>query len=266
MAPLLLAFVLTSPVALDRAFDRLYNFDFDQADRILASHLNAAPDDHFARCIQASSLLFRELDRLAILESEFFADDERIKDKKKLKPDPALRARLFAAVEKARAAAGAALKNNPEDADAMFSMALSLGIQTDYLALVEKRQLGSLSYAKQSQSWAARALRLNPGLHDAYLTPGISEYLMGSLPFFVRWFVRMEDVDGDKQKAIRNLNRVAADGRYLGPFARILLALIYLREKEPAASHAQLARLARDYPENPLIRKELVKAGKLLTK
>jgi hypothetical protein len=48
----------------------------------------------------------------------------------------------------------------------------------------------------------------------------------------------MDGVDGDKQKAIDNLNRVASQGRHLGSFARILLALIYLREKQPADSHA----------------------------
>lgn len=265
MAPLFFAlFLLNSP--LDQAFERLYNFDFDRADALLDAHLAKQPQDHFAHAIRASSLLFRELDRLAILESEFFADDDRIKDKRKLKPGPALRQRLFASIERARSAADAALKLNAEDADAMFSMALSYGIQTDYLALVEKRQIRSLGLAKQSQSWAARALRLKPDLHDAYLTPGISEYLIGSLPFFVRWFVRMEEVEGNKGKATANLERVAAQGRYLGPFARILLALIYLREKQPAASHAQMERLAREYPENPLFRKELAKLALLLKK
>lgn len=265
MLPLVVGFLLSSP-PLDPVFERLYNFDFDAADRLLDAHLDSHPADHFAHCIRASSLLFRELDRLAILESEFFADDERIRDRRKLKPDLLLRQRLFASVARARATAESALKHSPESADAMFSMALSFGIQTDYLALVEKRQLGSLSYAKQSQAWGARALRLNPKLHDAYLTPGISEYLIGSLPFFVRWFVRMEEVEGNKEKAIANLQRVAAEGRYLGPFARILLSLIYLREKQPAASHAQLARLARDFPENRLIRKELAKVAQLLKK
>lgn len=265
MAPLLLAlFLLYTP--LDQAFERLYNFDFDRADAILESHLEKQPQDHFAHAIRASSLLFRELDRLAILESEFFADDDRIKDKRKLRPDTALRQSLFASIERARSTADAALKINPQDADAMFSMALSYGIQTDYLALVEKRQIGSLSLAKQSQSWAARALRINPALHDAYLTSGINEYLIGSLPFFVRWFVRMEEVEGDKRKAAQNLERVAVQGRYFGPFARILLSLIYLRESQPDASHAQMQRLARDYPENPLFRKELAKLALLLKK
>lgn len=265
MGLLFAAFLLLS-TPLEEVFARLYNFDFDRADEILDARLAARPEDHFAHGVRASSLLFRELHRLAILESEFFADDERIRDKRRLKPDPALRQRLFASLERSRAAAGAALKLNPEDADASFSMALSYGIQTDYLALVEKRQWASLGFARQSQSWAARALRANPDLHDAYLTPGISEYLIGSLPFFLRWFVRMEEIEGDKGKAAANLQRVAERGRHFGPFARILLALIYLREKQPEASHAQLARLARDYPENPLFRKELEKLVQLLKK
>lgn len=265
MPPLFLALLLAAP-PIERAFERLYNFDFDAADRILDRHLAAEPGDHFAHGIRASSLLFRELHRMAILESEFFADDERIRDRRGLKPDAELRRRLYAAVGRCRAGAEAALQRSPGDAGAMFSMALSYGVQTDYVALVEKRQIAGLSSAKQSQAWAARALRIDPEFHDAHLTQGISEYLIGSLPFFVRWFVRMEGVEGDKRKAVETLTRVAERGRHLGPFARILLALIYLREKQPAASHAELLRLARDYPENPLFRKELAKVAQLLNK
>ena len=69
---------------MDEAFGRLYNFDFDRADEILDARLAARPEDYFAHGVRASSLLFRELHRLAILESEFFADDERIRDRRRL--------------------------------------------------------------------------------------------------------------------------------------------------------------------------------------
>jgi len=48
-------------------------------------------------------------------------------------------------------------------------------------------------------------------------------------------------------------------GRYYRPFARILLSVIYLREKKPEESQKLLAELARDFPANQLIRMELAK-------
>jgi hypothetical protein len=57
---------------------------------------------------------------------------------------------------------------------------------------------------------------------------------------------------------------VANHGRYYRPFAKILLSVIYLREKQPAQAEGLLAELARDFPENPLIRRELQKVRRQL--
>ena len=50
------------------------------------------PQEPLPYAMRASAYLFQELDRLGILESEFFSDDQRIAEKKKLKPDQAVRA------------------------------------------------------------------------------------------------------------------------------------------------------------------------------
>jgi hypothetical protein len=246
------------------ALSRLYNFDFSGAHRILDRHLAADPSDSLAFSMRAAAYLFSELDRLQILESEFFADDKRIIEKKKLQPDPGIRTKFSEAIQAAQNLAKKRLESDANDKDSLLTLAVCAGLLTDYAALVERRQFGSLSYAKESQRYAVRLLELDPTYYDAYLTTGLSEYLVGSLPFFVRWFVKFEAVEGSKEKAVRNLETVAKSGRYFGPFARILLSLIHLREKRPHDSERLLAELARDYPENPLIRKELSKISSKL--
>jgi hypothetical protein len=91
------------------------------------------------------------------------------------------------------------------------------------------------------------------------MTAGLSEYMVGSLPFFVRWFVRFDNVQGSKEQGVKNLELVARDGHYLKPFAKILLGIIDLREKRPRDTEKLLEDLAHDYPSNPLFRKELAK-------
>ncbi|HEX9760894.1 MAG TPA: hypothetical protein VGA40_08235 [Candidatus Acidoferrales bacterium] len=53
----------------------------------------------------------------------------------------------------------------------------------------------------------------------------------------------------------------AARGRYLRPFAKILLALVALREKQPELARTQLIELVAEFPQNPLFAKELAKLG-----
>lgn len=131
----------------------------------------------------------------------------------------------------------------------------------DYTAMVEKKHLGSLSLAKKSNACAQQLLRLHPEMSDAYVTVGFTEYLVGSLPFFVRWVVRFENVEGSKERGVEILQKVAASGSHLAPFAKVMLALAYLREKKPEPCAKLLAELSHDYPENPLFRKELAKVS-----
>ncbi|HLY16679.1 MAG TPA: hypothetical protein VKR61_05620, partial [Bryobacteraceae bacterium] len=126
-------------------------------------------------------------------------------------------------------------------------------------AFVEKRQIASLSPAKRSNSYAQRLIKLNPPCVDAYITAGISEYMVGSLPFFIRWFVHFDNVQGSKDQGVKNLQLVIRDGHYFKPFAKILLAIIDLREKRPRETEQLLEELARNYPSNPLFRKELAR-------
>jgi predicted Zn-dependent protease len=245
------------PIA--EAFARLYNFDFLGAHATLDRHAAAWPEDPMPHSVRAAVDLFYELDRLGILESEFFANNDRITDKKKLKPDPAVRERFFRSIETAQSTAQAVLKETPDDPQALYALCMTHGVLVDYVALVDRRQFHSLSLAKHSNGCAQKLLRTHPGAYDAYVTTGFTEYLAGSLPFFVRWFVKFENVQGSKERAIENLRTAAASGRYLGPFAKILLSIIYLREKKPEDSARMLEEFARDYPENALVRRELAK-------
>lgn len=244
---------------LDQAFDRLYNFDFVGAHRFIDQQVATDPADPLSYAVRASALLFQELDRLQILEGEFFADDKRLIDKKKIKADTGLKGRFFQSIGEAQKSAQVRLAKNPQDADALFAMALASGLTGDYSSLIEKRQLNSFSYYKESTGFAQSLLKAHPAFVDAQMTTGFSEYLIGSLPFFAKWFVKIDGIEGSKQLAAEKMKKVAQSGRYLKPFAKILLSIYYLRENQPAQSRSFLMELARDYPNNPLFRKELLK-------
>jgi hypothetical protein len=244
---------------LDHALARLYNFDFPGTHAVLNRFIAGHPQDPLGYSLRSATYLFHELDRLGVLEAEFFADDKRIIGRKGLKPDPEIRARFFQSTADAQARAEAILARDPENADALFAMCVVQGLLSDYVALVERRSFKSLPYTKRAYACARRLLKRDPTFHDAYLSTGITEYLVGNLPFLIRWLVRFDDVQGSKQKGIENLQLVSRSGHYFRPFAKILLAVIYIREKKPAETAKLLEDLAREYPENPLIRKELTK-------
>jgi hypothetical protein len=74
-----------------------------------------------------------------------------------------------------------------------------------------------------------------------------------------RFFLHFKGISGDKRGGIRQLEIAATRGRYLRPFAKILLALAALRKKKTALARIQLMELVAEFPQNPLFARELAK-------
>jgi hypothetical protein len=254
-----------APVAtpVDRAFVRLYNFDFAGAHAALDDSARSDPGNPLTFSVRAAAYLFTELDRLRILEFKFFMNDDTVIGARPLTPDPSLRTRLFNAIGEARRLAGARLATSPRDQNALFALCMSASVVTDYTGLVEGRHWRSVGLARETKKYADKLLAFDPPFYDAYYTCGTMEYVVGSLPFFVRWFVRYDRVEGNKRLGIEQLKLVAHHGRYYGPFARILLAVISIREGKAEEAEKLLVELSREFPENPLLKKEAARAGAL---
>src|SRR4051794_34899218 len=244
---------------LDEAVNHLYNFNFRATHQVLDRIIAAKPEAPLPYAFRAAGYLFSELDRMGTLEGEFLSGDDWAHDKKKMRPDPAIRALMEKALQDTQTRGEAALKVNPNDKDALFALTIGHGVTADYMALVDKRQFGSLSPSKLSNNYAQQLLKLDPKFYDAYLTAGFSDYVVGSLPFFVRWFVHWENVSGNKETGKQNLELASREGHYFKAFAKILLSICALREKRPREAQRLLAELSREYPQNALYRKELIK-------
>jgi hypothetical protein len=244
---------------IEVAFSRMYNYDFAGAHAVLDAQAVAEPGDPLIYSTRAAAYLFAELGRLKILESEFFMHDDNLVDDRKLQPDPVVRQKFLDAVAAARQRATARLGTAPDDRDALFAMAMSACVVADYTGLVERRQWRFLTLSKETKRYVDRLLALNPPVYDAYYNVGILEYVVGSLPFFVRWFVPLDTVEGNTRKGIDALKIVATRGRYYAPFARVLLAVVSLREGKPADAQTLLEGLSREYPNNALFAKELAR-------
>jgi hypothetical protein len=245
--------------AVGRIFHRMYNSDFAGAQALVAEEIRKHPDDPLFYALRAGTILFLEFDRMRILELDFFGDDDSPGDRKRLKPDPKIRADFFQAIGQARELASARLAADPNDANAIFALFVGVGAETNYTILVEKKDIRSYSLSKETHKYASRLIAMDPPVYDGYLSSGLLEYEIGKLNFFIRWFIHIDQITGNKQKAIDNLKLVIEHGRYYAPYARILLSVLYLQDKKPEQALVLLKEFERDFPDNPLIRKEVIR-------
>jgi hypothetical protein len=100
-------------------------------------------------------------------------------------------------------------------------------------------------------------LALDPSYYDAYLAVGVENYLLGVNPAPVRWFLRIGGAETNKDDGIAKLRITAEKGRYLAPYARLLLAVAALRDRDRETARRLLSGLAEEFPQNRLYRKEL---------
>ena len=244
---------------LDTGFHLLYELKPEEARSQFEALEMSHPENPLGSAAEAAAYLFEECYRQGVLTSEFFLNDKRFLGKIPLKPDPELRAAFFAEDQKAQDLAQMQLKSNPDDPNALFAMTLSVGMQADYASLIDKRQLDSLKKIREADAYSKKLLLISPDAADAYLGLGTANYIIGSLPGIKKFFLGFAGIHGDKKVGIRQLEIAADRGRYLRPFAKILLAMVALREKKTEVARAQLSELVAEFPENPLFASELAK-------
>jgi hypothetical protein len=250
--------ILNSP-ELDEGFHFLYELKPAEARAQFDAWQKSHPEDPLGAASEAASYLFEECYRQRVLTSEFFLDDKHFLGKIPLKPNDALRAAFFTANQRAQAMARLRLTTNPQDADALFVMTLSVGMQADYASLIDKSQLGSLAMIKDADKYAKELLAIAPDAFDAYVTLGAANYIIGSLPPPKRLILVFRGIHSDKNAGIHQLEIAAGHGHYLRPFAKILLALAALREKRIEVARTQLTELVAEFPDNSLFATELSK-------
>jgi len=255
---------LTEPLhvpELEAGFHLLYLLKFDDARHQFGIWRRCHPEDSLGSAAEAASYLFEECYRQGILSSRFFLDDKRFLGKTPIKPNPELRAAFFAAEKRAQDLAQLRLKIMPNDTNALFAMALSLGMQADYASLIDKQQLDSLKMTREADNYAKKLLAITPEAADAYLGLGTANFVIGSLPGYKRFALGFIGIHGDKTLGIQQLEIAADKGHYLRPFAKILLALAALRERKKDVARKQFKELVVEFPENPLFTNELALLG-----
>jgi hypothetical protein len=244
---------------LDRGYYDMYNLNFQDAHQCFRGWEQQHPKDAMGPVSDAAAYLFSELNRLHILQSDFLLNDDAYLNRRREKPDPEIKAKFDADLSEAARLAAAILKDSPTDKDAELANVLSLGLASDYAALIEKQNVAALGQIKSATALAEKLLQDHPDCYDAHLAAGIQNYLLSLKPAPVRWLLRIAGAQTDKEKGLANVRLVAAKGHYLQPYAKLLLAVAELRDHHKDEARQLLSELSTRFPQNRLYCDELKK-------
>ncbi len=241
-------------------FNLLYQQKFTEAREAFNDWQSRNPEEPFGEIALAASYLFEELYRQGVLTTDFFLNEKRFLHGIEGKPNPARMSSFREGLTRARTLARQRLKANPKDPEALFALTLAAGMESDADAILEKKQLDGLKRMKEANEYAKKLLAQRPDAADAYVAPGIANYIIGSLNPGYRFALWFGGIHGDKKLGMADVAKTVENGRYLRPFAKIMLALAARREKQNALAQKLLRELSEEFPSNDTFAAEYAKA------
>jgi len=250
----------TNVPELTSGFRLLYIQKFAEARAEFESWEAQQPEEPFGQVAISASYLFEEFYYQGVLTSDFFLSEKRFLHGIEGEPN-ATRIRGFdSAIRKARLLAARRLEKNPRDPEALYALTLCAGMESDADMILKKRNLDALKRLREANAHAKILLGERPDAKDAYVALGSANYIIGSLSAGFRTMLWFGGIHGDKKLGMEQVSRTAEGGRYLKPFAKIMLALAARREKQNALAQKLMRELTEEFPESPLYPIEYAKA------
>jgi hypothetical protein len=238
---------------LDNGYRQMYNLQFDQAHQMFSEWHRLHPNDSIAAVSDAAAYLFSEFERLRLLELDFFVQEDYFYIDRKPVPDPLSKQKFESALNHAAELSA----RKPRDPDAIFATVLCHGLRSNYLALIEKHYAASFREIKVARTLAEQLLAQHPEYYDAWIVVGLENYILSLKSTPVRWLLRLSGGQTQQALGIEKLRLTAEKGHYLAPFARLLLAVVALRDHDTDGARDLLGGLAREFPNNSLYSQEL---------
>jgi tetratricopeptide (TPR) repeat protein len=251
----------TPAADLDRlrieGFDAIYSLDYHAARDRFESMTKLAPDDPAGYLYLANNLWLETLNSSRRLLTSVYTSGSFYQEVSKDDRVDAKRDRTFAdLIKQAITASRTRLAKDPKDARALYYHASAVGLRAAYSTSVKRSFRKAIGDANDSIKLHKQVLVLDPTYTDSYLSIGLYDYVIGSLPWHWRVLARFAGLKGSKKRGIENLEKVVGTGKFTTDDARVVLVGIYNREGQPERSLALLTELGRRYPRNYLFRIE----------
>ncbi len=236
-----------------QGFTHLFNMRYQEAQSSFESMTQADPK-HPAGYIYTGNAIWlhhladlRRLQSNVYNKSDAFFDNEK-QEKANPKVDTEFRKNMNKGVELAELR----LEKNPNDIEAIYFLGVAKNILAGYEATVNRSFFSALRNGSKGVDLHRDLIKRDPAFIDPYLSVGMYDYIVGSLPVAVKILVFFGGVHGSKKNGLAAVEKVYRDGGYARDEAAVLLVMLYNREKRLSDALNVMNYVSEKYPENSL--------------
>ena len=235
-----------------QGYEALYSLDYETANRLFKEMVRLFPDHPAGPQCLAATLWLQELNRSRHRQASLYSTESFYASEDKA--DPRLVEQFRYWTRTATLLAEARLRRNPRDVEALYFLGVTEGLRAVFAAAVERRFMAASIDSSRAVDRHREVLKLDPNFHDAELSIGIYDFIVGSLPLPIKMLASIRGVRGSKKRGLETLERVAREGRWARAIARLLLIDLYKREKRWTEALDVARELATRYPRNYLFK------------
>jgi hypothetical protein len=240
-------------------FEALFNLDYERARRDFKEIARLFPNHPAGPQFLAAGLWIETLYTTRRLQASLYSSDSFYSPNED-KADPKVIEQFRLWTREAKKLAEARLKQDPKDVEALYFLGATAGLKASFEEAVERRHFAAMRDGSDGVDRHRDVLKLDPNFHDAEITIGLYEYVLGSLPLAAKIVVGVTGAHGSKKKGLAAIERVTREGKWARDDARTLLIVLYTRERRYADTLAIARELAAKYPRNYLFRLEAADA------
>jgi tetratricopeptide (TPR) repeat protein len=251
--------------------ESMYNLDYDTATAKFEEIRARMPQHPAGDLYLATALWIRQLGKSRRLQtglyssgSSFYSGAGAAKEENEGDAvDPAFDRAFRERMAQVKMKAMAMVVKNKNDADALYFLGAYYGVMAGYEATTARKFFSAMRNGSRCADAHEKVLKLKPDYYDAYLSVGVYDYILGSLPFTYKALTAMAGFRGNKKRGITRLQTITEREAATADDARVLLVAIFRNEKRNDDALAVLEQLNTKYPKNYLLKLE--KASMLLT-
>jgi tetratricopeptide (TPR) repeat protein len=239
----------------EQGSEAIFNLDYDVARQRFKEMGRLYPDDPTGPEMLATTLWLKTLNQARRLQSAIYSTQSFYAGAED-KLDPSVVRDFRDLTRQATQLAKTKLHRNPRDPQALYVLGATESLRAAFAATVERRFMAALRSGSDGIDTQRDVIRLDPSFHDAELTIGMYDYIVGTLPLPIRMLASIGGVHGSKKRGIQTLERVAKEGQWTRDDAKVLLIAIYKKEKRFPEALALSRELHEKYPRNYLFNLE----------
>jgi tetratricopeptide (TPR) repeat protein len=248
-----------------QAFEAFYSLDYAASEKLFRQVIELMPDHPAGYLYMATQVWIGQLNRARRLQTGIYSGSSFYSETKE-KVDPEVDRQVRDYVKKAIEKAQARLDKNDRDVEARYFLGAAYAVSAGYQGSVTREFFPSLRDGSRAVGEHRKVLEQDPNFADACVSIGMYDYIVGSLPLWVKMIAALGGVRGSKDRGLQELLRAAEHGKYADDDARVLLIAIYSREGQDQKALDLVNQLACRYPRNHFFPIEaaniLVKTGR----